>query len=69
MVFQEELETLQLTRARTGAVVESLQQQLTQTKGELAKTQKGATTESTQLQTDVGRLKKHLTEKVSIMLR
>lgn len=44
--------------------MESLRQQLTEVQGKVGRSQRDASFEVTQLQTDMGRLKKELTEKV-----
>lgn len=56
---------LRQTCARTGATVESLRQQLAEVQGKVGKGEKEASLELTQLQTNLGRSMKELTEKVS----
>ncbi len=59
------VEALRQTCAKSGATVESLRKQITEMKKEInGGTKKKTFSEITQLQTDVGRLKKQLNEKV-----
>ena len=58
------MESLRQTCARTGATIESIRQQLTEAQGQAGKSQREAALEVTQLQADVGRLKKELSVKV-----
>ena len=55
------METLQQTCARTGAIVQSLRQQLAESEGN--KTVSSLNDQLTQLQTEVGRLKNELLSK------
>lgn len=59
-----EAESLRQTCARTSATVELLRRQLSEAQQKVGKSQNVAVHELTQLQTEVGQLKKELTEKV-----
>ena len=64
------VETLRQTCAKSGATVETLRKQVSEMKRELnGGAEKKTSSEITQLQTDIGRHKRQLTEKVSSIIQ